>query len=88
MCSTRSRSIIYEPSSQRWTREALGRWAQAAARTIRLSQSLANLEAQLGVKLFDRAARYPRLTEEGRSLLANARSAADNVDEFKHAAFS
>ena len=34
-----------------------------------VSQTLANLEAQIGVKLFDRSARYPRLTEEGRSLL-------------------
>src|SRR5258705_10150229 len=48
-----------------------------------VSQTLANLEAQLGVKLFDRSAYYPRLTEEGRSLLATARSVADNVDEFK-----
>jgi DNA-binding transcriptional LysR family regulator len=60
----------------------------AAGRKLRraqsvVSQTLANLEAQLGVKLFDRSARYPRLTEEGRSLLANARSVADNVDEFK-----
>src|ERR1700676_5352272 len=48
-----------------------------------VSQTLANLEAQLGVKLFDRSARYPQLTEEGRSLLADARSVAENVDEFK-----
>src|SRR5258706_12255434 len=48
-----------------------------------VSQVLANLEAQLGVKLFDRSARYPRLTEEGRSLLADARSVADNMDGFK-----
>ena len=51
----------------------------AAGRKLRraqsvVSQTLANLEAQLGVKLFDRSARYPRLTEEGRSLLADARS--------------
>ncbi len=60
----------------------------AAGRKLRraqsvVSQTLANLEAQLGVKLFDRSARYPRLTEEGRSLLADARSVADGVDEFK-----
>ena len=60
----------------------------AAGRKLRraqsvVSQALANLEAQLGVKLFDRSARYPRLTDEGRSLLADARSVADNVDEFK-----
>src|SRR3989441_8727167 len=48
-----------------------------------VSQTLANLEAQLGVKLFDRSTRYPRLTEEGRSLLVDARAVADNVDEFK-----
>jgi DNA-binding transcriptional LysR family regulator len=60
----------------------------AAGRKLRraqsvVSQTLANLEGQLGVKLFDRSARYPRLTEEGRSLLADARAVADNVDGFK-----
>ena len=60
----------------------------AAGRKLRraqsvVSQTLANLEAQLGVKLFDRSARYPRLTEEGQSLLTDARSLADNVDGFK-----
>src|SRR5580700_11450861 len=48
-----------------------------------VSQTLANLEAQLGVKLFDRSGRYPRLTDEGRSLLVDARAVADNVDGFK-----
>ncbi len=60
----------------------------AAGRRLRraqsvVSQSLANLEAQLGVRLFDRSARYPRLTDEGRSLLVDARAAADQVDGFK-----
>ena len=60
----------------------------AASRKLRraqsvVSQTLANLEAQLGVKLFDRSARYPRLTEAGRSLLVEARSVADNMDGFK-----
>jgi DNA-binding transcriptional LysR family regulator len=60
----------------------------AAGRKLRraqsvVSQTLANLEAQLGVKLFDRAARYPRLTDEGRSLLGDARTVADDIDEFK-----
>ena len=60
----------------------------AAGRKLRraqsvVSQTLANLEAQLGVRLFDRSARYPQLTDEGRSLLADARSVASNVDEFK-----
>ena len=60
----------------------------AAGRKLRraqsvVSQTLANLEAQLGVRLFDRSARYPKLTDEGRSLLVDARSVADNVDGFK-----
>jgi DNA-binding transcriptional LysR family regulator len=60
----------------------------AAGRKLRraqsaISQTLANLEAQIGVKLFDRSARYPRLTEEGRSLLVEARAVADDVDGFK-----
>jgi DNA-binding transcriptional LysR family regulator len=60
----------------------------AAGRKLRraqsvVSQTLANLEAQLGVKLFDRSARYPQLTDEGRSLLVDARSVADTIDGFK-----
>src|ERR1700754_2286331 len=60
----------------------------AAGRRLRraqsvVSQTLANLEAQIGVKLFDRSARYPRLTEAGRSLLADARAVADSIDGFK-----
>ena len=60
----------------------------AAGRKLRraqsvVSQTLANLEAQLGIKLFDRSERYPKLTEEGRSLLPDARAVADNIDEFK-----
>ena len=60
----------------------------AAGRRLRraqsvVSQTLANLEGQLGVKLFDRSARYPVLTEQGRALLADARAVAGNVDLFK-----
>jgi len=33
---------------------------------------MASLEAQLAVTLFDRSARYPRLTTEGEVLLADA----------------
>jgi DNA-binding transcriptional LysR family regulator len=60
----------------------------AAGRKLRraqsvVSQTLANLEAQLGVKLFDRSGRYPQLTEQGRSLLIDARSVAATIDGFK-----
>jgi len=60
----------------------------AAGRKLRraqsvVSQTLATLEAQLGLKLFDRSARYPRLTDAGRGLLADARTLTDDIDGFK-----
>jgi DNA-binding transcriptional LysR family regulator len=60
----------------------------AAGRRLRraqsvVSQTLANLEGQLGVKLFDRAGRLPALTDVGRSLLEDARAVANDVDLFK-----
>lgn len=48
-----------------------------------VSQTLANLEAQLGVRLFDRGARFPVLTDQGRALLADARAVVGNVDLLK-----
>lgn len=49
----------------------------AAARKLNKTQSaisiaIANLEVDLGVGLFDRSQRYPRLTEEGKALLRDA----------------
>lgn len=60
----------------------------AAGRKLRRSQSvvsqtLAALEHRLGVKLFDRKARYPTLTDAGRALLEHARHVADGADDFK-----
>lgn len=60
----------------------------AAGRKLRRAQSvvshtLANLEAQLGVSLFERSGRFPQLTEEGQSLLRDARAVADHMDDFK-----
>jgi DNA-binding transcriptional LysR family regulator len=60
----------------------------AAARRVRRTQSavseaMSNLEAQLGVALFDRAGRYPILTKEGVILLADARSVVTGVDAMK-----
>jgi DNA-binding transcriptional LysR family regulator len=60
----------------------------AAGRKLRraqsvVSQTLANLEGQLGVSLFDRRTRSPTLTEDGRALLQDARAVADQMDGFK-----
>ena len=57
----------------------------AAARKLRRAQSavsyaVGNLEAQLGVALFERAGQRPVLTEAGRSLLSDARTIALKVD--------
>jgi DNA-binding transcriptional LysR family regulator len=48
-----------------------------------VSYTLANLEAHIGVPLFDRSARYPRLTAQGKELLLAAREVADYIDTFK-----
>lgn len=60
----------------------------AAGRRLRraqsvVSQTLANLELQVGFALFDRSGRYPQLTEAGRALLEDARQAASSMDAFK-----
>src|SRR5258706_7085276 len=60
---------------------AAGRKLKRAQSVV--SQTLANLEAQFGVSLFDGSARYPKRPEEGRSLRADAGAVADNVDGFK-----
>jgi DNA-binding transcriptional LysR family regulator len=48
-----------------------------------VSQTLANLEVQSGVRLFDRAGRYPVLTDDGRALLVDARAVVERADAFK-----
>jgi DNA-binding transcriptional LysR family regulator len=48
-----------------------------------VSQNLANLEAQLGIQLFDRSGRYPVLTPAGRALLADARAVAEDLAKLK-----
>ena len=60
----------------------------AAARKLRRTQSavsetMANLEHHLGVVLFDRSGRYPRLTIEGAVLLSDARVVVAGVDGLK-----
>ena len=60
----------------------------AAGRKLRRAQSLvsqtvANLEAQLDVQLFDRAKKYPQLTSEGQALLVEAKVVLERMDAFK-----
>jgi len=60
----------------------------AGARKLHRAQSavselVSNLEAQIGVVLFDRSERYPKLTPAGVLLLADARSVVGNVDLLK-----
>ncbi|QXX76577.1 LysR family transcriptional regulator [Methylovirgula sp. HY1] len=64
-----------------------GSFSAAARRLSRtqsaVSETMGNLETQLGVVLFDRSGRYPRLTTEGSVLLADARSVVAGVDGMK-----
>ncbi len=60
----------------------------AAARKLRRAQSVVSdlvgsLEAQIGVTLFDRSGRYPKLTPAGIVLLADARGIVSGVDFMK-----
>jgi DNA-binding transcriptional LysR family regulator len=60
----------------------------AAGRKLKRVQSavsgwVGGLEAQLGVTLFDRSGRYPRLTPEGVLLVADARNIVSGVDTLK-----
>src|SRR5262245_17421153 len=46
-----------------------------------ISYAIANLEAQLGLSLFDRrSTRRPRLTEAGQAVLGEARTVAHGID--------
>ena len=63
----------------------VGTFAGAARKLNRatsvISYTVANLEAQLGVPLFDRtSARKPQLTEAGKSVVAEARTVSNGVD--------
>ncbi|MDI3284080.1 LysR family transcriptional regulator [Polyangium sp. 15x6] len=60
----------------------------AAARKLRrvqsaVSQAIGNLEAQLGVALWDRSTKLPTLTAEGRSMLLAARRVVGEADSLR-----
>ena len=64
-----------------------GSFRAGAARLSRVqsavSHAIANMEAELGVALFDRSGHRPSLTAEGRALLANARDILLRVDAMR-----
>jgi DNA-binding transcriptional LysR family regulator len=64
-----------------------GSFSAAARKLLRsqsvVSETVSNLEDQIGVPLFDRSGRYPKLTPAGVVLLADARGIITNVDLLK-----
>src|SRR6201997_3441935 len=64
-----------------------GSFSGAARKLLRaqsvVSETVGNLEDQIGVPLFDRSGRYPKLTPAGVVLLADARSIITGVDLLK-----
>lgn len=68
---------VVESGSFRAAAQRLGRVQSA------ISHAVANLEATLGVTLFDRSQRRPSLTAEGQALLADARAILLKVDALR-----
>ncbi|MDC6169380.1 LysR family transcriptional regulator [Paucibacter sp. XJ19-41] len=64
-----------------------GSFSAAARRLNRVQSAVSgwvnSLEAQIGVVLFDRSGRYPKLTPEGLLLLTDARNIVSGVDTLK-----
>src|SRR6202000_1735500 len=64
-----------------------GSFSAASRKLLRsqsvVSEAVGNLEDQIGVALFDRSGRYPKLTPAGVALLADARSIVAGVDLLK-----
>jgi DNA-binding transcriptional LysR family regulator len=66
----------------------VGSFAGAARKLGRatsvISYSIANLESQLGVMLFDRkSTRKPQLTDAGKTVLAEARTVSNGIDDLR-----
>src|SRR5258705_1994701 len=64
-----------------------GSFSAASRKLLRsqsvVSETISNLEEQIGVQLFDRSGRYPKLTPAGLALLGDARSTIAGVDLLK-----
>src|SRR6195256_240191 len=64
-----------------------GSFSAASRKLLRaqsvVSETISNLEEQIGVQLFDRSGRYPKLTPAGLALLGDARSIISGVDLLK-----
>jgi DNA-binding transcriptional LysR family regulator len=64
-----------------------GSFSAAARKLLRaqsvVSEAIGNLEDQIGVQLFDRSGRYPKLTPAGSIILADARGIVTGVDLLK-----
>src|SRR6478752_1699227 len=60
-----------------------GSFSAAARRLNRVQSAVSGLEEQIGVTLFDRSGRFPKLTAEGVLLLADARAVVSGVDTLK-----
>src|SRR5258708_36026361 len=61
-----------------------GSFSAASRKLLRaqsvVSETISNLEEQIGVKLFDRSGRYPKRTPAGLALLGDARTIISGVD--------
>src|SRR6202045_5317426 len=64
-----------------------GSFSAASRKLLRsqavVSETISNLEEQIGVQLFDRSGRYPKLPPAGLAVLGDARSIITGVDLLK-----
>ena len=72
---------IFIAAAEEGSFSAAGRHLGRAQSVV--SQTIVDLEVQLGVTLFERSGRYPELTEQGRILLADARAVVRVTDGLK-----
>lgn len=72
---------IFIAAAEEGSFSAAGRKLRRAQSVV--SQTLANLEGQFGVKLFDRSRRRPVLTPQGKVLLTHARTVAGDIARLK-----